>query len=403
MTPAAVTPSAPTTEPKASPELTKALNFLRSLPPEDLKALRAKLRPEQAFSVPRTPAGGIAESLEIDDILEIMMQRDEDRSIYPGRYYFSKIFSCFRKEGWKEQRRACDHGIDDLEKCETCRFDAGKSEPGHASEDHLQHLMEQVYTKGKPGSVLKDMRISVALEAECEDKDGKGVVETIYIIGKTDTLVMGDNFEVLEFNELKTPIFWPAKKNAFIKTHGKVVPLFLAGIEEPTCNDGIVNVNNAIQLAVGVHILRKNGLKVRKVSLTYMSRERYRDYVKILFTEAEVEFLYNLAVWWTTEFHAMVKRGVFPPLFFMGYECRNCPFQEQCVKECAENGETRKIHPSMVGINDRLAEANGSPPRPKPAPKVVKRGKRKDPDEADARLERAVKAIEQDEADKVED
>lgn len=360
MTTTADTPSSQT-----SPEATKALNLLRSLPAADLKVIRAKLKPEQKFPIPRTPAGGIAESLELDDMFEAFMERNQDDWVsIPGRYYFSKIGNCFYKEWCKENNLPCDHGTDP-NTCLTCRFDAGKSEPGHAVEEYLQFMMEQVYVKGKPGSVLKDMRISDAVEVECEDAKGKLVKETIHIVGKTDMLVMGDNFEILEFEELKTPIYWPKVKNAFMKAHGKVAPLFLAGVEEPQRSDGIVNLGNALQLAVGVHILRKNGLKVRKVSLIYMSRERYRDYVKIIFSEKEVEYLYDLAVWWMTEHHANVRSGKPPlPQFMMGWECDYCPFNARCSARNKKDGLKREIHPIVVGLDKRLQEANGAQDEP---------------------------------------
>lgn len=356
MSPAAVT-SSKSVDP--NPELTKALKFLATLSESDRKTARLKLRDPQKFPVPRTPAGGIAEAMEWDDMLEAQMERSKDDwESFAGRYYFSKIVNCFRKERYTDTDTPCDHGS--LPKvCLECRFDEGNSAPGNAVEEKLQQIMENVYVKGKPGAVLKDMRISDPIEVECETESGETIRETIYILGKTDMLTMGDNFEVLQFDELKTPMYWPAKKAGFIKTHGKIVPLFLAGIEEPETPNGIVNINNAVQLAIGVQILRKNGLKVRKVALTYMNRERYREHVKILFNEEETKFLYDLGVWWTQEYHAFIRSGKLPPaLFFMGWECRNCPFANRCTEQEKADGSKKKIHPAMVGLNARMAKAS---------------------------------------------
>lgn len=354
-----MSPAAVTSTPKETP-LTKALNFLRSLPPEDLKVIRAKLKPQPKTPVPRTPGGGIAEAMEIDDLLEAFNEREEDRTNYLNRYYFSKIVNCFFKEWCKDNGFPCDHGME-IDACLECRFDPGNAQPGNAVEDRLQVIMEQVYTKGKPGSVLKDMRLTDALEVECEDPDGKTVQETIYINGKTDMLQMGDNFDINEFTELKTPIFWPSKKKSFLKTNNKIVPLFLAGVEEPERPDGITNINNLVQLAFGVHVLRRKGMTIKKVALVYMNRERYREYIKILLSDADVEFLYELGVWWTTEYHSYIRSGkVPPPQFFMGYECRNCPVAARCEERNKADGLKKAIHPVMLGLNKRMAEANAA-------------------------------------------
>jgi len=325
------------------------------LPTTDLKPTKT-----ERFPVPRTPAGGLAHSMSLDDIYEAKMERDQrDWTPFPGRYYFSKIGSCFRKEWLKEKGTFCNHDRHpDI--CPECRFDAGKSEPGHAVEFWIEKLMEEVYTKGKGGSVLKDMRISEAIPVpQTDPKDPS--TGFIHLVGKTDMLVMGDNFRVLEFMELKTAVFWKQNKTAFAEQYGKSVPLALAGIEEPEVPNGLANVNNALQLAVGVKILRNAGLTVDIASLIYMSRERYRDYVRILLSEKDVDYLHDWSVEWLLRHHENVQSDEAPaPEFMMGYECRNCPFSNQCNEIAQERGETRHISPMMVGLNARLAEANGA-------------------------------------------
>lgn len=310
-----------------------------------VQELAAQLKGPRTSLVPRTDAGGLAESLDIDAILEAFMAAEKrDWVPLPGRYYFSKIANCFRKEWFKEKGYLCDHNVlpDD---CETCRFDAGKAEPGHATEYWLQVLMEEVYTKGKGGAVLKDLRISKSIPA------GK---ETVYLSGKTDMMVMGDNMVVKEFTELKTAVFWKDSKTQFGKKHGKSVPLFMAGIEEPERTSGFANLNNAVQLAVGVQILRDNGITVEQASLIYMSRERYRDYLRILLSESDVKFLAEWADAWIVRHHQNLKSKTPPaPEFCMGYECRNCPF----TKACKDAGGKRVISPEVVGINARLEAA----------------------------------------------
>lgn len=363
----AVPSSQPTTPtvPPASPQVTRIVETFGALDPADQKQILAAIsrKPALKFPVPRTMAGGIAESMSIDDVLEAFMEREQDDwTPYPGRYYFSKIGNCFLKEWAKEKGWLCDHGMKE-NVCSTCRFDAGKSAPGHAAEYWLQNLMEQVYTKGKPGSVLKDIRISKEIRAS--------KTEVIYLVGKTDMLVVGDNFVVKEFMELKTAVFWKREKTEFAKKHGKNAPLFFAGIEEPKRPGGLANLNNALQLAVGVKVLRDAGIKVELASLVYMSRERYRDYVRILLSDTDVDYLFDWSVEWLLRHHENVKSDTPPaPEFMMGYECRNCPFAVQCDRLCKETKQTRQISSMVVGINQRLAETSGTPARLVPSDAV---------------------------------
>lgn len=368
MSATAVTPS-----PKV-PETVRLLNELRRLKPEERKEISRKLaeKPPSQFEVPRTASGGIGDVLSLDDLLERLAEinSEEDRFERPGRYYASKIGKCFRQEWMREKLVMPDDGLPLTDPKSNYRFDPGNFAPGNATEDHIRYLREKVYSKGKPGAVLKDVRISKAIQVEIEGADGKVSTETIHAIAKSDDVIVGDNLEILDFTEMKSPIFWPKKKQYFMEKYGKTVPLSLIGIEEPTRTDGLVNVNNALQLCLGAQILADSGRAPRRVTLIYVNRERYREHIQILLAPPEVKFLYEFAIWWMTEHHLNLKSAT-PPAsqFFMGYECKptSCPFAQRCAALDKKDGRVKHIHPSMVGLNARLEAANAEnqpPPLP---------------------------------------
>lgn len=351
---------------KASPEATKILNLLRTVPEAVRSEVKAKLDPATPprFPVSRTAAGGIEDAMPLDQILEANWDLSQAEwaaratSASKKRFNFSKIGTCFLQAWLKEKGVAGDDGLPLDHPDSQFRFAPGNSEPGHATEDHVQYLMEQVYAKGKPGAVQKDIRMSEALQVEGLDEKGEPVVQTIYVSGKSDIVIMGDNLEIIDFMELKSPIMWPRKKTAFIEKYGKAVSLNIAKIEEPAEPNGIVNLNNALQLAIGVHILRKNGIRIKKVTLLYVNRERYAEHVAILLSPAEVRELYDLAVWWITEHYSHLCQDTPPdPHFFMGYECKRCPV----TARCKSLGGERKIHPIVPGLNERMAAAQAVP------------------------------------------
>jgi hypothetical protein len=287
--------------------------------------------------------GGIQNVLPLSDALDAFGEKkDHDWTPAPNRYYFSGTMSCFRKSWFKQMNRLAKQAAlpEPYPEDPDNEYETGNSEAGNAVEQHLIAIWKRLY--GFEGAVLKDVRFSLSVETD---------FGPIMITGKSDPIIIGDNLDVLEFNEVKSALFWAKKHTSVTEKYGRVVPLSLVGVDSPD-EAGPANVNNVAQLALGASILAKKGMAPKKTVLTYVSRSNFEDNLQILLSPKDIEFFARLAEWWVVEHHADLQKKETPPepQFFMGYECKYCSFADACLKA----GGTKTIHPIMRGLNERL-------------------------------------------------
>lgn len=336
---------------------------LLQLPTGQRRALLDSIKERRLFS--RDPAGGVSKVLSLKDELEEYSRiRGEDFADRAGRYHFSSMGMCFRRRWYEGKGRLCDCG-NDPRICPTHRFAPGRAEPGNAVENHFRLMQESVYAGGKEGTVLKDVRFSEAIPVPL----GDGTTEDIHLAGRSDPMIVGDNLRIRRFTEVKTPFSWPDKKRSFVKSHGHSVPLALARIDVD--GRGLVNLNQALQLCAGVHIMAKHGNPPERIVLVYADRGDFDNHLEIVITLPEAEVLHDFAVWWATEHHLNLKDDrPPPPQFMMGWECnRSCPFPGQCLND----GGKRALHPAVIDINGRLDAANEAQPAPRPSSRKKKK------------------------------
>ncbi len=343
--------------------------------------MTVKPQPEKQPSLISTlkdAAGGIVQVPSLDEVLDEIARLDtwQDKE---NHYYFSAVLKCFRRMWYEGRGVPCDHGLA-IRECKICRFDPGKSEPGHATEQHIRALFSRVLNYGKPdGPVLNDVRFSVPVpvewsyEEESQKKPGKYIVRTkqatVYIVGKSDTIIAGDNLTVKQFEENKSPIFsFPAKARRLSEKLGtKRIPLSLAGITEPDDPEGVVSLNQVTQLAIGCKILETRGTPPETAILRTVDRGNYRDHIEVVVTSEEWNFLYDLAIWWVKEHHSNLQFDEPPePQFFAGYECKYCPVQKRCADDNRRLGQERVIHPVVPGISARIEALHAGKEEPLP-------------------------------------
>lgn len=348
----AISAPAPVSSKKKKSVTENIIDELRRLKPEQRAEIAAKLMPPKEpslFEVPRNAAGGITHTLVFDEALERYNEIANSWRGKENRYYFSNIGQCFRKKWFEAKGIMADDGLPPRDIKSKYRFDPGKSEVGNAMEARFQYILEQVYGAG---SILKNVRMSEEIKLPKDD----GSVESIFVAGKSDQLVVGDNLDILNFYEVKAPEHWPDRKKSFVNRYGKIVPLHIAGIEEPMRSEGIANINQLLQLAAGVHMLRKKGLSPQETTLFYVDRSNMRNHIEIKLSHEDAEFLHDFGIWWIMEHHTNLRSDIPPePQYFMGWECRLCPFAQRCKSV----GGQRRVHDNMIGINAQLATANG--------------------------------------------
>lgn len=329
--------------------------------PEELKVPRSRI------------TGGISDTLTLAESLRLFKKLDKEHwTPRPGRYYASMLMQCFRKRYYEAMN---ERAIAKAKSSGTplvlpfppepspdwSDFTPGLAEPGNALERHLTAIWRRVY--GYEGVVLQDIRLTneVVLQQDAEGTP----TESIALVAKTDPMFVGDNFEVLELNELKSVKYqFPKKLQQWVEGSGGIreFPLSILGIQTPDKTEGAVNINNAVQLAIEAKILTDRGLAPRKTKLSYILSYNWDDHLVALFSPADIELLYNVGEWWAIEHHEHLKKDTPPaPNFFMGWECSGCMFRGNCDKRNAQTGEKRAAHPMMKGLNERLRVANGVP------------------------------------------
>jgi len=346
-----------------------AADFAHSVPRQTTAPVRQE-PPHKPPAVPkRTEAGGIAEYPSLDEVLDEMNRRNTWKG-KPGRYYFSAMMKCFRQAWYKEKGIPCDCGKDP-DQCPEHRFDAGKSEPGKSTEDGIRRMYAEVLNFGLvDGPILNDQRFSVPIDVEWEDEvmDEAGKWrrekrrERVHIIGKSDLLVQGDNQSILAFTEIKSPISAFKRKMTDLTTAmgSKVVPLSVAGVTEPENPDGVCSLSQLVQLAIGVKVLKEQGRAPHTARLITVSRSQYRDHIEVLVSPEEIDHLYDLAVWWTTEHHVNLQFDEPPaPRFFEGWACRYCAFAKRCKDQAKKDGVALTMHPVVPGLQRRLDALHG--------------------------------------------
>jgi hypothetical protein len=344
-----------------------------SLPPAPTPDAPAKR--ETLLSKLKNEAGGISRMPTLDEVLDEITDAD-DYEQRPGAYHFSNLMRCFRWQWYKQRGQPCGHGLP-VKECKTCRFDGGKSEPGHAAEAGIRKVYAQVLNRGNPdGPILNDMRFSIPIEVtwveeeESQKKPGKYIArnkkQTVYLTGKSDTLIQGDNGTIIGFTELKTPAneFFPKKITKKTEAYGtKRLPLTLAGIQEPDNPDGCVSLHQLTQAGVGMKVLEVNGRKPETGVLQTVSRSNWRDHIEVVLTPEEWSFLYDLAVWYVKEMHINAQFDEPPaPEFFLGWECGFCSYAGACAEENKRTGQDRVIHPTVPGIQGRIEALHGEKP-----------------------------------------
>jgi hypothetical protein len=332
---------------------------------------------ETLLSKLKDPAGGITRMPSIDEVLDEMNQLNdwEERTARLDHFYFSGLFKCFRFDWYKSRKYPCNHGKP-VNDCEVCRFDSGKSEAGVGTENSIRRLYATVLNYGRTdGPILNDIRFSIPIEVswveeeESQKKPGKYIARnkkaTVYLVGKTDTVIQGDNQRVVGFTELKTPqsYFVVEKIKKVTESLGtKRVPLTIAGIQEDDNPRGIVSLPQVAQMAVGAFVLHKQGRTPDVAVLQTVSRANYREHIEVVVTPEEYGFLYDLALWWVREAHINRQFDSPPaPEFFTGYDCTYCPFSDECIKENKRTGQQRVIHPMVPGIDGRIKALHAQP------------------------------------------
>lgn len=324
-------------------------------------ALTAKR--ETLLSKLKDSAGGISRLPTLDEVLDEITDVD-DYETKPNAYHFSNLMRCFRWQHYKGNKRPCDHGLQ-VNECKVCRFDAGKSKPGVATEAGIRQLYAEILNHGKvEGPILNDMRFSIPIEVsweeeeESEKKPGKYIVrnrkQVVVLSGKSDTIIQGDNGRIIGFTELKTPFtenFSKEIKN-LTKSYGtKRLPLTIAGIKP----EGVVSLNQLVQAAVGMKALELNSRAPETGVLQTVSRSNYRDHIEIVITPEEWNLLYDMAIWYVKELHIDMQFDEPPaPEFFLGWECGLCPFKAACAEENKRTDQQRVIHPIVPGLQGRL-------------------------------------------------
>lgn len=300
-------------------------------------------------------SGALVNTLTLDELMAAFKAKRSDHKYRPNRYYFSKLAICFLKAWFQEK------GVP--EDPNTPIYEDGDSEAGNAIEERIIHMLRSVY--GYEGTVLKNIRFSEPVHFEVEGPDGKVSKATVFIIGRTDPIIIGDNFQFLDFFEIKSAKAW-SKPKAYMENMlaRKEIPLRLAQIESPD-SEGAASINHLVQLAIGCKILRDRGLNPAKKRLLYVDRVNMNRNVSVLLTDAEVDYLYDLGVMWTQQHHANLQSDQPPaPQWFMKWECGYCAYDKRCATVCATTKQRRAVHPAMIGINERIAATNKSAPKP---------------------------------------
>ncbi len=345
--------------------------IVKSILPHKIDVTLLPVKRETLLSKLKDEAGGISRMPTLDEVLdEVNAQNDYEAR--PNSYHFSNLMRCFRWQWYKAKKVPCYHG-QQPDECPTCRFDAGKAEPGVSTEDGIRRLYAKVLNWGRlDGPILNDVRFSIPIqvewqeEEESEKKPGKYILRnrktTVYLTGKSDTLIQGDNGRIIGFTEVKSPIFMfpkdiTKKTNAF---GTKRLPLTIAGIEEPDNPDGVVSLHQLTQAGVGMKVLEASGRAPETGLLQTISRANYRDHIEVVITPEEWNFLYEQAVWYVRENHINIQFDEPPaPEFFLGWECGYCPFQKACEDQNRRSGESRVIHPTVPGIQSRIEALHG--------------------------------------------
>lgn len=324
----------------------------------------------------KNEAGGFSRMPSLDEMLDEISEND-DYETRPGSYHFSNLMRCFRWQWYKLKDTPCDCGVP-IKQCKTHRFDAGKSKPGVAAEDGIRKLYADILNYGRhDGPILNDVRFSIPIEVtwveeeESTKKPGKYIArnkkQTVYLTGKSDTLIQGDNGTIIGFTELKTPIneFFPKKITNLTEAYGtKRLPLTLAGIQEPDNPKGVVSLHQLTQAGVGMKVLELHGRKPEMGVLQTVSRSNWRDHIEVVITPEEWSFLYDLAVWYVKEAHINAQFDEPPaPEFFLGWECGYCPFNARCAAENKRSGQERVIHPTVPGLQGRIEALHDEAPR----------------------------------------
>lgn len=332
----------------------------------------------------------------LDEVLDEMNFRNEskerkERTERTNHFYFSAVFHCFRFAWLKGRGHKCNHGLV-VKDCEACRFDSGDSEPGVATEERLRAMYAEVLNYGKPdGPILNDVRFSVPIpvewqeEEESQKKPGKYILRNkksvAYLVGKSDTVIQGDNQRVVGFTELKTPrsYFVVDKITKLTRSLGtKRVPLTIAGIQEPQNPGGVMSLPQVAQLAIGAHVLRMQGRQPDLAVLQTVSRAKYREHLEVVVTPEEYEYLYTMALWWVREAHINNQFDEMPaPEFFTGYDCNVCPFSGACAEENKRTGQERVMHPIVPGIQARIEALHDVPEKTGVVAGVQKKGRKK--------------------------
>lgn len=336
-----------------------------------------KPKRESLLSKLKDDAGGITRLPTLDEVLDEMNGKDDWEPRTGQHYYFSNILRCFREAWLKSKGWNCDHELkpDD---CAICRFDAGKAQPGIGTENSIRRLYAEVLNYGRlDGPILNDVRFSVPItvewveEEESQKKPGKYIARnkkaTVYLIGKTDTIIQGDNQRVIGFTELKTPIFmFPSNISKLTKALGtKRIPLSLAGILEPDNPSGVVYLPQLVQMAIGAKVLDLQGRRPELAVLQTVSRANYRDHIEVIVTPEEYSYLYDMALWWVREAHINLQFDEMPsPEFFTGKQCEYCSFQKACEAENRRTGELRVMHPTIPGIQARIEALHATEEKP---------------------------------------
>lgn len=287
-------------------------------------------------------SGALIGTLTPDETLQAYTEeKRKDWKDIPGRYYYSKLGVCFRKAWYEGKKVPRDPDAEP--------YEDGDSEAGNAAEEHYITILRSVY--GEEGTILKNVRFSMPIVVE------KG--RTIYIIGRSDPIIVGDNFRILEFTEMKSKKGWPYNFTNFVKAFGKEVPLAAAKVQAG--KEGLISINHLIQLSIGVKVLRDQGMKTEKKRLFMVDRNNWSSNLSILLSDAEVDFLYDIGVYWTQVHDGQLQHDKPPePEFWMGWECGYCPFKGRCGRD----GGERRITEVMSSVNDNLAAANRPAARP---------------------------------------